>query len=203
MNWHHVANHVVITGLSGSGKSTEYLRRLKELRRKYKAVFVYDPRREVAIKLKWETQWTLEEMVAALKAGKPICFCYQKLFPGEIKTGAQFFLTWVYHVCQTFDGPKLVGADEIQKLIPRDEPCPQIFIDIADDGRKDEIDYILVVNKGYNWLHNEVRAQTTELVVFRTEDKLPLQWLKADGIDIERVRKLRMRCGDYVVKKIG
>lgn len=201
MNWHHVANHVVITGLSGSGKSYEYRRRLKAYKAKVK--FIFDPRREVALLNHWETQYTIEEMKAALKAGKPICYCYQKMFPGDMRAGAMFFMTWVYHVCQTFDGVKLLGCDEIQKIIPREQECPQIFKDLADDGRKDEIDYIFVVNKGYNWLHNEVRAQTTELVIFRTEDSLPLSWLKRDGVDIERVKKLRMRCGDYMVKKIG
>ncbi len=181
MNFDHKAVCVLITGKKGSGKTTYWLSRLVAHRAKHR--FYFDPVREVSRKLKLRVCIDVPSMLAALTAGRPICFDSSPLFPGDRREGFAFFARWVMTVSKALPGVKLFGCDEFQSVHRTGpEGLPAGLKEITDEGRREEIDCIFAAQR-INEVNDDVRGQLTEIVTFRHTDPLPLRWLAERGFD--------------------
>src|SRR5574341_102760 len=190
MNYDHQGKRFAIAGMSGTGKTTFYLKAFRNWQASYK--FAFDRKREIARKLRLKTCVNVEQMKYAVLHRYPVLFDSAEMFPGQPREGFAWFCQWTYEVCKLLRGVKLFACDEIQFVVPLRRSIPLPFMEILDDGRKEEIDCLFVVNKGYNKLHDDIRAQISTLYVFRTVEVNALKLLASDGVDVEKVRNLKM-----------
>lgn len=197
MNWNHKAVKILITGKSGSGKTTLWLAKLRDSGARWK--FVFDPDLEVVRRLRWPWCNSVEGLTQAVSRGLPVCYCPAAMFPGQRPQGFAFFCRWVWAVSEHLRGPKLLAVDEVWRYVPAGRPVPESFQIILDEGRKMEIDLLMIAQRP-NRVHDAIRAQLTELCTFHHSDVLPLKWLK-DEFDVEQVRRLKYP-GGYISKDL-
>ena len=181
MNFDHPAYCVLITGKTGSGKTTYWLKRLVSHKARFK--FVFDPTRETSRKLGWPVCIDEPALVTAAAAGRPVCFDSSPLFPGDRREGFAFFSRWCFNVAKALKGVKLFACDELQSVQrPGEMGIPQGFKEITDEGRREEIDCLFAAQR-LNEINDDVRGQLTEVVTFKHDDPLALRWLAERGFD--------------------
>jgi KaiC/GvpD/RAD55 family RecA-like ATPase len=202
MNFHHPASFVVVGGKKGTGKTTKFHKLYLAHKARWK--FNFDPRREMSIKLKIPASTTLQDIESRAKRELPICFDpHAEMFPTHQKKEAfNFFVKWVYEFSKRVDGVKLFTCDEFQKVVRAKTAIADCVIELADDGRKEEIDILAVVNKGMHKIHEEMRDQITDLYIFQTTGRNSLQWLEED-FDDEEIQKIRgLKTGQFLHKSV-
>lgn len=176
MNFDHPPVCVLITGKKGSGKTTYWLRRIAAHRARWK--FIFDPCREVARKTGWPPCVSVEQLVERTAAAQPVCFDSSGLFPGDRREGFAFFSRWVLAVSKKLTGVKLLACDEFQSVQKTgDSGLPSGLKEIADEGRREEIDCFFSVQR-LNEVNDDVRGSLTELVTFKHNDPLAVDWLR-------------------------
>jgi len=181
MNFDHPPCCVLITGKKGSGKTTYWLQRIQAHRAKWK--FIFDPSREVSRKLRLPICIDVPALNAAVARGGMICFDSSPLFPGDRRGGFAFFSRYVFNLSKILKGVKVFAADELQSIQRTgDSGLPQGLKEITDEGRREEIDCIFAAQR-LNEINDDVRAQLTEIVTFKHDDPLALDWLAARGLD--------------------
>lgn len=199
MNWHHKARKVLVTGASDTGKTTLWLRMLRDWPARWK--WVFDPDREAAQKLKWPAATAVNQLEWAAANARPVCFDPSDLFPGDRERGFSFFAHWIMLFSAVRDdagrpivnGPKLVAVDELQNYtVPGRGGVPQSFRVMLDAGRREEVD-LLLVSQALNEVHQAVRRQLTDIYTFQHRDPLALQWLTERGFDPQAVAALPPR----------
>lgn len=197
MNFNHRPSKVLITGKSGSGKTTLWLSRLKASRHRWK--WVFDPDGEASIKTGWPLAVATNQLEAATARRQPVCYDPSRDFPGNRQAGFEFFCRWCFSVAEVLRGPKLLAVDEVWRYVPQGQPIGQPVQILLDEGRKQEIDLLLVAQRP-NRVHDGIRAVLTELVTFQHTDRLPLSWL-AEDFDPEAVKALKCP-GGYLAKQL-
>jgi hypothetical protein len=200
VNWNHRAQKILVTGKSGSGKTSFYLQILRDWRARWK--FVFDPDREAAHKLRWTVAENVAQLNAAAASETPVCFDPHLDFPGDMPGAFAFFSRWALNVSREFDGRKLFAVDEIQKFTrPGRGGIPKSFQEVLDVGRREEID-LLIIAQRVNQVNDAIRGQLSEIVTFTHTDSLPLEWLAKDGFDPEVVAALPYP-GGYVRRNVN
>ena len=126
-----------------------------------------------------------------------VLFDPAELFPGDIYSGFEFFCEWSYERSLAEpDTKKLLVADEIQMMANTAafswEQCL-----VVETGRKYGLDFACASQQP-NLLHNRLRNQLTEIVCFKQEDALILDWLEEKGFVSDQVRALSE--GEFVVR---
>lgn len=195
MNWNHRPKKILITGKSGSGKSSLFLfLLLGSYFGKRTVKFIFDPDLEFSRKLKITPARTLDDLHLALKTGL-VCFDPAEMFPGDFPAAFAFFSRWVLAVSQQLKGAKLLAVDEIQKFTrPGRGGVPPAFQEILDIGRRHEID-LLIIAQRVNQVNDAIRGQLTDIITFQHTDRLPLAWLEEDGFNPETVKALQFPGG--------
>lgn len=182
MNFDHKPSCVLITGKKGSGKTTYWLRYVVAHRAKFK--FYFDPSREVSRKLRLPICIDVPAMTRAVCEGRVVCFDPSPLFPGDRRAGFAFFCRYVFNVCRALRGVKLVGCDEYQSVQrPGDSGLPPGMKQIADEGRREEIDCAFSSQR-LNEVNDDVRGHVTELITFKHTDSLSLDWIERCASDM-------------------
>lgn len=187
MNWNHKLRRVLVTGMSGSGKSSLQIYLLKtwpEVRWR----FVFDPDREFAHKLDWPVAIDDAEVVRLAAQFRPVCFDPIPMFGPELEDGLAWFCNLVLCMSRKVNGGKLLVIDEIWKYAGR--VLPAGLRAIMHEGRRQEID-TLIVSQQLNETNSTLRAHVTELWTFKQDEELPLDWLKRAGFKPEEVASLR------------
>jgi hypothetical protein len=188
MNYDHKAFCILITGKKGSGKTTYWLDRIVRHRARWK--FIFDPCREVSRKLGWPVSIDERRMIHNFTTSGIVCFDSSHLFPGDRPRGFAFLTRWVFNVSKGLNGIKLFAADELQSCQSTGPyGVPQGFKEILDEGRREEIDCAFAAQR-INEVNDDVRGHLTELITFKHDDPLPLEWLGKRGFDPEEVRNL-------------
>jgi hypothetical protein len=192
----HPACAVAISGMKGTGKTTEFLKRIKAHKAKWK--FVFDPEREVSTRLRIPICTTIEQMSERLSKAQIICFDPSDLFDVDTKDGmkeaVEFFCRWIWNWSPYLDGIKLLAIDEIQDCTELlGNGVPLHLNKISQKGRRKRIDFICIVNLGINQLPEKLRGQCTELVVFQTTSHNAIAILqdRFSKDDLEKIRNLK------------
>lgn len=199
MNYNHIESFRLITGKSGTGKTTYFLRAIAGARHRYK--FLFDPQREISRKLRWRPVQDSAGVVYCVRVGLPVCFDPSRDFAGRPKEGFAWFTRLSLELSKELRGPKLFACDELQKYTALGRGgVPGGLAEILDIGRKEEIDGLFVAQR-VNKVNDDIRAQLTELVTFQHTDRLPLRWLEDDGFDPELVSRLKSP-GQYLRRNL-
>ncbi|MCU0770854.1 MAG: hypothetical protein MUE94_03660 [Verrucomicrobia bacterium] len=195
VNLSHKPSKLLITGCSGSGKTTFAMRYL--LGKVAGPKFIFDHEGEFALRLKTPSCRSPQEMFDALPSGW-VLFDPCRMFPGDLEAGFRFFLEWAFNVSTKLGGNKLFACDELQKLVGTAK-CPWELALVLETGRRHGLDTLMITQQP-NLIHNRVRNQTTEVVTFRQVDKAAVGYLEDLGFDAERIRKL---CpGSYLLRNL-
>lgn len=194
---HHRPIKTVITGKSGSGKTTYFQRLLENGAVNYwKTVFVYDWQGEISERVKIAPVFKLEELPSKLDMTWVI-YDPSLEFEGDYETGFSAFADWSFKICKATDAPpfpRLFSCDEVQLLQTNKDIAPELQT-ILQTGRRWALDCAFV-SQQINELHNVFRAQSTEVVTFQHIDPYVLDVIGKWGFDPEQVSTLAT--GEYL-----
>ncbi|KAB2669825.1 MAG: ParA family protein [Verrucomicrobia bacterium] len=182
----HVRRGLVVTGKSGTGKTTFLARYLINSPR-VRVRFVFDPDGPLSIRLGKRPVFTPQEMVAAIATGW-VVYNPGRMFPGQSETAFDFFARWVWTVSARIPGRKIIAADELQKWTGTHRIRQGLAL-CLDTGRQHGLDSAFIA-QGSNAIADRVKAQTTELVAFQLVTPRGLEWIEELGLDSQRVRRL-------------
>ena len=197
----HPASAVCVSGMKGTGKTTEFLKRLKAWKAKWK--FVFDPEREVSTRLRWPICDSVEAMKARIGKAQPVCFDPSTIFDTDTKEGTkealEFFCRFVWNFAPHLNGTKLFAVDEVQDCTTIYQGgIPLHLHKIIHKGRRKRIDFLCIVNGGLNNLNEQLRSQITSHVVFQTTSQNALDILK-DKFSKEELAKIReLKLGQFL-----
>jgi hypothetical protein len=181
----HRPTKILITGKSGSGKSTYYTRFLDNC--DYDKIFIYDHEGEYSVRSGVKPCTNMDELLKELDK-RIIVYDPTIDFQGNSPEGFNFFCEWVFEISRELPGKKLFATDELQKILGT-STLPWEFCCIIETGRRAGIDTVFVCQQP-NLFHNRLRNQLTELVTFRQIDKRALAFLEELGFDPHEVLKL-------------
>jgi hypothetical protein len=194
---HHRPIKTVITGKSGSGKTTYFERLLANGFKSYwQTIFLYDHQGEMAQRLNLQPTFKIEQLPEAIKTGF-VCFDPSIEYEGDYEQGLLFFADWTFNVCKSHDTdpayPRLFACDEIQQVTSTGATDPEL-LKILQTGRRAGLD-MAVVAQQLNELNNKLRSQTTEQVCFQHKDPRVLDVLNDWGFSDEEISGLTV--GEY------
>jgi hypothetical protein len=171
----HQSNKLLITGSSGTGKSTYFIKYIITSDYDYK--FIYDHEGEFAAKTHLQSYSSAEEMTNAIRKGvRIIIYDPATNFPGDSEFGLEFFSSFVFQFSELVGGTKLFAVDELQKITSPNY-IPWGVRQILQTGRRRGIDFVCCCQQ-VNELNNKIRGQLTKCVVFQTVEKLSIHWFK-------------------------
>ncbi|SRR6266498_1540186 len=189
MLWDHVPKKLLVTGKSGSGKTTFWLAKIQEEKPDY--LFVFDPDLEYSAKTGGDYCCDWPSASWCLKSRRPVIFDCRELFPGNRPRGFDAFCRWTFSMCQVLPGRKILACDEVHKFVPRSPAyVPQSFQLILDEGRRWGLD-LMLISRRPNLVNEAIRAELTEMVCFKHTDRRPLAWLGEDGFNPEEIKNLK------------
>ena len=125
-------------------------------------------------------------------------------YPGAVQAGFAFFAEWAFDMSVVLDAElgdcaKLFACDELQKLIDgHNSPWP--LDNLLQTGRRWGLEAIFCT-QAPNLIHNSVRGQINEWVMFKTTSRNAMAVLAAeeDGVNVEEIRDPPK--GAYVIVK--
>lgn len=185
MDLAHKPYKLLITGASGSGKSTYWTRYITGTAARIK--FVFDHEGEFAYRHKIKPAVTIEELAAGTGHGWAV-YDPSVMFAGRLGEGFDFFCDFAFQVSSSLDGRKLFCCDELQKLVGTNQVSPELAL-VLETGRRYGLDVALITQQP-NLVHNRIRNQLTEVVSFRQIDAAPIQWLEGAGFKGEELSAL-------------
>jgi len=196
----HPANRRLITGVSGTGKTTLFLDQITNARARLK--FVFDHQGEFSRKLKIRACTTPEQIIQKAEAGgwilfDPLDMANETNAEGKrrgIVTSFEFFAGLSFAICEQIKGRKLFICDELQKLTSTKKE-PEELLAILDTGRRWQIDFY-GISQSPNRIHNAIRNQLTHITTFRQSDANAVIYLAENGFEAEEIRNLRK--GEYI-----
>lgn len=183
MNIERKASHVLTCGKSGMGKSTYNLRYI--LGSHHDRVFMFDHQAEYVQRLNLIPCYTIDAVRQRARTERLIAFDYSAKFPGQMAEAFDIFADEIFRMCKENLEPagieSLFVCDELQKVCPEGQ-CPQPLKNIMQTGRRFNLDSALMSQQP-NRLHNEVREQITELVMFNLIDENSIKFVRKMGLD--------------------
>ncbi len=190
MNIERKASHVGIFGKSGKGKTTYGLRYI--VGSFHDRVFIFDHQSEFAFRLKTLPVLHLGQVREMAKTERYIIYDYTKEFPGNLEYAFDAFATEVFDMATQYLEPQNIDSlfvcDEVTKCTPNAQ-CPQPLKNILQTGRRYNLDSCLLSQQP-NRLHNEIREQLTELVLFNLVDENSLKFVKNMGKNTDEILAL-------------
>lgn len=188
----HQPTKILITGKSGSGKSTYQLRYVRHS--DYDRYFIFDHKMEFQKRLGVIPCLTIEECVEKVKKGERyISWHHSHEYPGDMQSGFEFYCEWVYEVAKALreDGSKSIFVcDEVNRFTGTSAgSMGWSFTQLIEDGRLQGLDFI-GTSHAANQINNRLRMQLSEVVALRCKDRIPLEFLEQCGFDPEEVKRL-------------
>lgn len=191
MNIERKASHVLTCGKSGQGKSTYNLRYI--IGSHHDRVFIFDHQGEYQLRLPAQPCYDFDQLRERAKTERILVFDYSKFFEGRMEESFDQFCDEVFSMCKYHLEPQgvesLCVCDELQKIVSTAD-CPKPLKNIVQTGRRFNLDTALMSQQP-NRLHNEVREQVTELVMFNLIDENSLKFVKKMGLDEQPIIKLQ------------
>lgn len=194
MQIHHKPTKILTIGCSGSGKTT-FVIRFVEVADEYEYKFIFDHKREFQVRMGIEPCANVEEMLERIEKGeRTISFAPDVEWPGQKEDAFQFFAEWVFEMAKALQTSCLFVCDEVNRLTNVNNLGWE-FKQLIEDGRLQGLDFIGTAHNA-NRISGDLRAQITEIICFRTVDRLPLEFVEECGFDPEEVSKLGL--GEYI-----
>lgn len=181
----HVGYKLLVTGKSGYGKTTYWLRAL--LGTPADCRFIFDHKGEVAHRLGARPAFSIEELAQGVTDGWCV-FNPSVMFKGRLPDAFNFFCDFAYEVACELPGRKIFAADELQQFVGTNSMPPELAA-IIEDGRIRALDAMLITSQP-NLIHNRVRTQMTEAVTFFLDEERALEPLMSWGFNEAEVRSL-------------
>jgi len=185
-------------GKSGSGKTTLFWEHFNKEKARIK--FLYDHKAmEFCLRYKckpvFEPQGLMDRVsqVIERERGGIVAFVPSKMFPGEPEAGFEFFCEFVFAISETFKGRKLIGIDEVHRLVGTASK-PKPLLTICDIGRTYQMDCFFMAS-ACNTIHNLVLHQMTEIYAFMQGTKNACDFLEEKGFNREAL--LSLKRGEY------
>lgn len=195
---HHRPTKTLITGKSGSGKTTYFERLLSHgFKNPWQTIFVYDWQCEMSERLQIEPCWNMADIPKHIEKGF-ICYDPHNDFKGRAEEGLLCFSETVFRICESDDNypqyPRLFACDEIQLLLETSS-LPIEIKQIMQTGRRAGLDCAFCAQQ-FNEVHNKIRSQCTERITFQHEDPYVLECIAKWGFDPEQVKAQSV--GEYL-----
>ena len=176
---------VLVSGISGSGKTSFCLRLLANTKAPYR--FVWDPDAQLSNRLGMPAAQNEEELVCALETGWAI-FDPNAMFPGRHVEGFAWFSFWVFGVCAHLQGRKWFLVDEVWRYC-NNMSIPAPLAECVQTGRVRGLSCVFATQRP-NRLNESILNEVTEVVGFRTQGANALRILQDLGLDPDRVAGL-------------
>jgi hypothetical protein len=190
----HKPTKVLVTGVSGSGKSTYFIQYVQNARSLFRTIFVFDHEGEFAYRLNAQSAFTPDQMIRQFDTGLVI-YDPSEMFEGDIPAAFAFFAEWSFAVTKASVlatgeyAKRLFACDELQTMVGTDS-IPREFALVLETGRRWGLDAIVIAQQ-LNLCHNRIRNQITEMVAFQTTEPLVLGALQERGFNPEAVASLQ------------
>lgn len=195
MQLFHRSNKALITGGSGTGKTTYWTRLILGYRAQTK--FVFDSEGELAYRLDATPATSPEQIGAAIPSGWVI-YDPEPMFGSDLERGFAFFSSFAFEASARLPGTKLFACDELQAFVNVQTLSPELR-DIMQRGRRRGLDFVAVTHQP-NELNNKVRSQLTEVVSFLQIEERAISWLTAAGFEESDLRGLRP--GEFIARNL-
>lgn len=178
---------ILVCGPSGSGKSTWTLDLLRAWRGR---LLAWDHKGEVSRRLGVRMLTTVSELRAALpdRRGR-VAFQPHRMFADDLGAGWDWFCGLARGVAEDLEGETLLYVDELQDWIDPRTDLPRSFRWCLESGRVHGLNFVGVAQAA-NFTHNRLRQQLTEVVAFGQSEPRALEFLRACGMDADRVSRL-------------
>lgn len=192
-NIHHKGTKVLVCGSSGTGKTTFLEKYIAGCW--HKQVFVFDHQGEIFGRLNIQPFNTLEDLAEYIdkteteKQDTVLIYDPSDEYPGKLEDAFDDFASFVFNLAEYKPGPLLFVCDEIQQITgPYVNPLP--LKRILQTGRRRELD-CLMLSQQPNEIHNSIRNQTTELVLFSLVDRNAVKFgVEFGGADEDELKSL-------------
>ena len=190
----HPSKKVLVTGVSGTGKTTLFEKLIRKEKAKWK--FIFDHQGEFSARFGKPGAVTISDLCEQTGAGgwvvfDPIQFANETGPDGERRglPGAfAFFCAFVMCISENHAGRKILVCDELQKLVNASR-SPDELQTILDTGRRFQLDFY-AITQAPNLIHNSIRNQITEIYSFRQCDKNAVVFLTDNGFNENEIRNL-------------
>ena len=185
----HEAQFVLWSGISGTGKTTHAIERMKSDKPRFK--FVFDHEGQVADELGAYLCTTADECRRAI-AGGCCLFDPTEMFDGNLHAGFEWFAQWVWNFSCSYRGTKSFWADEINDYIPHAPAKFEVhpMQRIMGRGRRRGIRFF-GISPALQLLNTTFRMQFTEIYAFQNPDPQCADFLVQRGVPFEQLERLR------------
>jgi hypothetical protein len=190
-DYSHQKMFEVYCGVSGAGKTTFWLKRVKTEQAWMKFIFDHQDG-EFSHRFKIPAVSTPDDLLEKTGKGGYIIFDHREMFGTDKEKAFDWFCSYVFTASGAVGGRKIFACDELHKLVGQ-RKIPKEFLAICDEGRRRKLD-ILAICHGTNLLHNSIRNEITKIYTFRQTDEQAIDYLKQNGIDPEKIRNLSNGC---------
>jgi len=184
LQYDHPSSKILVTGKSGSGKTTYGLRLLTNGQWDYR--FVFDGEGELATRLRLRPAFSPEQCLAAV-SGRWVIFDPGRTFSNP-QAGLSFFCEWAFTLCERLPGRKIILVDELWKYC-NSATVPKELELVVFTGRRVGLD-CLFLSQRPNRIHNSIRDALSEVVSFRLQDTNSLKFITENGFDEAAIRNL-------------
>lgn len=192
--FNHPSKKVLVTGVSGTGKTTLFEKLIRKEKARWK--FIFDHQGEFQARFGHKAAADVEKLCAQTAAGGYVIFDPVQLAnePGAdgerrgLPGAFAFFCDFVFAMSERMKGRKLICCDELQKLVTVTK-SPDELLCILDTGRRYQLDFF-GISQAPNLIHNAIRNQITEIYAFRQADKNAVQFLIDNGFNENEIRNL-------------
>jgi hypothetical protein len=187
----HKAVHILVTGRSGTGKTTFVEQEIRNT--KHDKVFIFDPESEFGFRF-GDSADVVTSVADMADNDDPALPKHQRIVIYDASADPDWqesfclFCCFCYNFALEFPGRILMVIDELQEYVD-DSHYPGEFADCIRRGRRYQLDMIYISSQP-NLLHNSIRAQTTDSVAFAQSDGVAIKFNKELGFDAEAISLL-------------